>query len=88
VFGQYQHLDEEVEHISAENLKVFEEKAILGLIAALEKHAKANGNPFMVVPYMRRFVPYPLLLELVTNRPRAATPRRSTRTCGRRCPGS
>ncbi|THG99462.1 hypothetical protein EW026_g2899 [Hermanssonia centrifuga] len=51
----YAHLDEEVEHIAAENLRTagFEEPEVLAMISQLEAHAKSSGNPFLQVPYMR-----------------------------------
>lgn len=56
---QYTHLDEEVEHVHASKLKEakFAEKDILAMIAGLEKHAKSTGDPFVIVPYMRRLAP-------------------------------
>jgi hypothetical protein len=55
---KYTHLDDEVEHIHASKLKEanFEERDILTVVADLEKHAKSHGDPFVIVPFMRRFV--------------------------------
>jgi hypothetical protein len=54
---QFQHLDEEVEHIAPEKLKVFEVKSLLELNEELEKYAKGNGNPFLVIPFIVRCAP-------------------------------
>jgi hypothetical protein len=53
---QFKHLDEEVAHIAPAELKVWEAHELEGLIDTLEKHAKSAGNPFVLVPYMRRSV--------------------------------
>lgn len=44
-------------HIGASKLKEagFTEDECKGMIADMEKHAKGHGDPFLVVPYMRRF---------------------------------
>ncbi|KAG5643504.1 hypothetical protein DXG03_000745 [Asterophora parasitica] len=54
----FTHLDEEVEHISASNLRnaQFAERDILTMIGKLESHAKSHGDPFLLVPFMRRSV--------------------------------
>lgn len=54
-FTQYEHLDEEVKHISPENLKVFDEPTLRKLMEKIDKHAKSSGDPFVLVPYMRRY---------------------------------
>ncbi|PSR83537.1 hypothetical protein PHLCEN_2v5691 [Hermanssonia centrifuga] len=53
------HLDEEVEHISADKLREaqFQESEIKTMISQLEAHAKSSGNPFLQVPYMRSHTP-------------------------------
>jgi hypothetical protein len=53
----YTHLDEEVEDIAPEKLKVFDESTVKSLNVKLEQHAKANGNPFVVVPFMMSHTP-------------------------------
>ena len=55
---QYNHLDEEVEHIEASRLKAagFTAAELKTMFAATEHYAKNNGDPFLVVPFMRRCV--------------------------------
>ncbi|KAG6847786.1 hypothetical protein H0H93_006002 [Arthromyces matolae] len=55
----YTHLDDELEHISAQNLKdaQFEEPAVKALNQRLEAYAKSHGDPFLLVPFMRRMSP-------------------------------
>jgi len=53
----YKHLDEEVAHIAPENMKVFDTKELRDLNAALDKHAKSHGDPYLLVPYMRSHTP-------------------------------
>ncbi|KAJ7141987.1 hypothetical protein C8R46DRAFT_968177 [Mycena filopes] len=51
------HLDEETAHLAPENMKVFDQKELLDLNAALDKHAKSHGDPFLLVPFMRSHTP-------------------------------
>jgi hypothetical protein len=53
---KYTHLDDEVEHIHASKLKEanFAEQDVIAVVADLEKYAKGHGDPFVIVPYMRR----------------------------------
>ncbi|KAG6811265.1 hypothetical protein H0H92_008258 [Tricholoma furcatifolium] len=55
----YSHLDEEVEHVSADNLREaqFEEGDVKAMIKRLEAYAKSHGDPFLLVPYMRSHTP-------------------------------
>ncbi|EIN08723.1 hypothetical protein PUNSTDRAFT_102186 [Punctularia strigosozonata HHB-11173 SS5] len=53
----YQHLDEEVAHLAPENMKDFDQKELLDLNLALDKHAKSHGDPFLLVPFMRSHTP-------------------------------
>jgi hypothetical protein len=55
-YVQFNHFDEEVEHIEADKIKAagFTEVECHEMIASMTKHAKAQGYPFLVVPYMRR----------------------------------
>lgn len=32
----------------------FSERDLLAMIADMESHAKSHGDPFIIVPYMRR----------------------------------
>ena len=52
----YTHLDEEVDHITSKQIKDagFQPAEILDMISKLEAYAKANADPFLQVPYMRR----------------------------------
>lgn len=61
---QYAHLDEEVEHISAANLRAagFEEPELVRLVGELAAYARAHGDPFLLVPFMRRSVSLLILL--------------------------
>ncbi|KAJ3569698.1 hypothetical protein NP233_g4877 [Leucocoprinus birnbaumii] len=51
----FSHLDEEVEHIKSEELKKagFNETELKELNQNLEKYAKSQGDPFLLVPFMR-----------------------------------
>ncbi|KZV70217.1 hypothetical protein PENSPDRAFT_632032 [Peniophora sp. CONT] len=53
------HMDEEVEHIEASKLKVagFTAAELKTMFAATEHYAKNNGDPFLVVPFMRSHTP-------------------------------
>ncbi|CDO74766.1 hypothetical protein BN946_scf185001.g14 [Trametes cinnabarina] len=53
------HFSEEVVHIGPSKLKEagFTEAECKEIVAALEKHAKSVGDPFLVVPYMRSHTP-------------------------------
>ncbi|KAG5731283.1 hypothetical protein E4T56_gene6521 [Termitomyces sp. T112] len=55
----YTHLDEEVKHISASNLKTaqFEERDVKAMVERLETYAKSHGDPFLLVPFMRSHTP-------------------------------
>jgi len=53
----YQHLDEEIEHITPDKMKVFDVQVMLKLDANLQKYVKAHGDPFLLVPYMRSHTP-------------------------------
>jgi len=55
----FAHLDEEVNHLSASKLKEagFAEREILDLETKLETYARSNGDPFLLVPYMRSHTP-------------------------------
>ncbi|KAJ3535458.1 hypothetical protein NM688_g6973 [Phlebia brevispora] len=55
----YTHLDEEVEHITADQMKAagFVAADIVKMIADLEAYAKSHANPFLQVPYMRSHIP-------------------------------
>lgn len=56
---QYEHLDEEVKHVAPENVRVFDDKELLEMDAALDKYAKSHGDPFLLVPYMVSYVSSP-----------------------------
>ncbi|KAG6878962.1 hypothetical protein C0992_006317, partial [Termitomyces sp. T32_za158] len=51
----YTHLDEEVKHISAANLKAaqFEGHDVKAMVDRLEVFAKSHGDPFLVLPFAR-----------------------------------
>ncbi|KAG6907939.1 hypothetical protein DXG01_006797 [Tephrocybe rancida] len=79
----YTHLDEEVEHISASNLKEaqFEEHDVKTMVEKLEAYAKSHGDPFLLVPFMRRSVlaiselnGVPMFLPTVTLLQQSKTP--------------
>ncbi|KAG6901359.1 hypothetical protein C0995_012972 [Termitomyces sp. Mi166 len=55
----YTHLDEEVKHISASNLKTaqFEENDMKAMVERLESYAKSHGDPFLLIPFMRSHTP-------------------------------
>ncbi|KAH8079792.1 hypothetical protein BXZ70DRAFT_960543 [Cristinia sonorae] len=57
--AMFTHFDEEVTHIEAGKLRAaeFTEKDCKNMVATMEKHAKANGDPFLVVPFMRSHTP-------------------------------
>jgi hypothetical protein len=75
---QFTHLDEEVEHIAAPKLKEagFTENDVLAMLARMDKYVKSHGDPFVVVPYMRRFVSFVHLHENPPNPPQSHTSRR------------
>lgn len=49
-------MSEEVAHIDASKLRdaQFTEQECKKMVAEMEKHAKNNGDPFLIVPFMRR----------------------------------
>ena len=51
---QFAHLDAEVEHIKADELKKagFSEAELKDMDARLDKYVKNHGDPFIIVPYM------------------------------------
>lgn len=53
---QYTHLDDEVEHITADKMRAagFTEAELKNMISKMEAYAKSHGDPFLQVPYMRR----------------------------------
>ncbi|VDC00751.1 unnamed protein product [Peniophora sp. CBMAI 1063] len=53
------HMDAEVEHLEASRLKVagFSGAELKSMFAATEHYAKDNGDPFLVVPFMRSHTP-------------------------------
>ncbi|KAG5636307.1 hypothetical protein H0H81_008478 [Sphagnurus paluster] len=55
----FTHLDEEIEHISADNLRAaqFAEPDLKAMNIKLESYAKAHGDPFLLVPFMRSHTP-------------------------------
>ena len=57
---QYTHLDEEVEHITADKIQAagFTESEIKKMIADLEAFARAHANPWLQLPFMTRYVEY------------------------------
>jgi hypothetical protein len=52
---QYTHLDEEVENIAPQRLKVFSADELHKLDAEFLAYVKSHGNPFLAVPFMRRY---------------------------------
>lgn len=60
---QFKHLDEEVLRIVPSELKVWEAHELKALNEELDKYAKSSGNPFLLVPYMRRLVIVPQLYQ-------------------------
>ncbi|KAG6884783.1 hypothetical protein C0993_008344 [Termitomyces sp. T159_Od127] len=52
----YSHLDAEVEHISTANLKAakFEGSDLKAMIDRMETYAKAHGDPYLILPFVRR----------------------------------
>ncbi|EKM53128.1 uncharacterized protein PHACADRAFT_259303 [Phanerochaete carnosa HHB-10118-sp] len=57
--AMFTHFSEELVHIEASKLREagFTEAECRQLITDMEKHAKNNGDPFLVVPYMRSHTP-------------------------------
>ena len=55
---QYAHLDEEVEHVIGTKVKEagFAEPDVVAMLANLEKYARSHGDPFVLVPYMIRWI--------------------------------
>ena len=53
--AQYTHLDGEVAHISAENLRTagWTPDDCRKVVAAIETYARSHGDPFLQVPFMR-----------------------------------
>ncbi|KAH7903367.1 hypothetical protein BJ138DRAFT_1020758, partial [Hygrophoropsis aurantiaca] len=51
----FQHLDEEIQHVDPQNLRVLDYKAMQNLNQAIDHHAQATGDPFIVVPFMLRY---------------------------------
>ena len=51
-------MDQEVEHIEASRLKAagFSGAELKTMFDATEHYAKNNGDPFLIVPFMRRYV--------------------------------
>jgi len=54
IYKQYSHLDDEVEHVKADELKKagFNEAEVHDMNIRLEKYAKNHGDPFIIVPFM------------------------------------
>lgn len=52
---KFNHFDDELTHIEASKLREaqFTEDEVKEMVSSMEKHAKANGDPFLVVPFMR-----------------------------------
>ena len=57
-FDKFTHFDDELTHIEGSKLREagFTEGEVRDMIQSMEKRAKATGDPFIVVPYMRRQV--------------------------------
>ncbi|KAK7685705.1 hypothetical protein QCA50_011049 [Cerrena zonata] len=55
--AQFNHLDDEVSHISAETLKVFDEVELKKMCDDMNSYAKSHGDPTMNVPFMRSHTP-------------------------------
>ncbi|EPQ59768.1 hypothetical protein GLOTRDRAFT_24705, partial [Gloeophyllum trabeum ATCC 11539] len=53
----FQHLDDEVSHITSDKMTVFSKEEVLDLDAHLEAYAKTHGDPFLLVPFMRSHTP-------------------------------
>ncbi|EGO04218.1 hypothetical protein SERLA73DRAFT_173661 [Serpula lacrymans var. lacrymans S7.3] len=48
----FRHMDEELEHVQPANLKVMPFEEMEELNETLDSYAKANGDPFILVPFM------------------------------------
>jgi len=57
--AMFTHFAEEVSHIEADKIRdaQFTAEDCKTMVANMEKHAKANGDPFLVVPFMRSHTP-------------------------------
>ncbi|KAI0324080.1 hypothetical protein GY45DRAFT_466949 [Cubamyces sp. BRFM 1775] len=55
----FTHFEEELSHLEAAKMKEagFTEAECTELVANMVKHAKSNGDPFIVVPFMRSHTP-------------------------------
>jgi len=55
----YTHLDGEIEHLQAHNLKSagFSEQDLKDMIVGLEEYAKSHGDPFITLPFVRSHTP-------------------------------
>ncbi|CAL1714139.1 unnamed protein product [Somion occarium] len=53
----FNHLDDEVSHIGADSLKVFDEPALRKMCTDMDSYSKSHGDPFMIVPFMRSHTP-------------------------------
>ncbi|EMD40167.1 hypothetical protein CERSUDRAFT_112377 [Gelatoporia subvermispora B] len=53
----YEHLDEELEHVKAENLRVLTEKEIQKVNKDLDAYSKNHADPFTVLPFMMSHTP-------------------------------
>lgn len=49
---EFNHLDEEIIHVAADNLRVFEAKDVQDMMDRLVAHAHGNDNPWIIAPYM------------------------------------
>ena len=53
---QFEHLDEEVEHLAPENLHVFTVKELNAIWDKLAHHAHTRGDPWLELPFILRSV--------------------------------
>lgn len=85
--GQFEHFDEELTHIEADKFRAagFTEDECRKMVDDMVAHAKKQGDPFLVVPYMRWSAP-PLFLFSCIPRAHTSTSRHTAtrRQSGRR----
>lgn len=56
IFPQFQHLDEEIEHLAPDNLRAFDAKELDAMFDKLVHYAHTHDSPFVVLPFMLRSV--------------------------------
>ncbi|KAH7930347.1 hypothetical protein BV22DRAFT_1055309 [Leucogyrophana mollusca] len=53
----FQHLDDEIEHIDPQTLRVIDYKDMQALNKEIDRFAQTTGDPFIIVPFMLSHIP-------------------------------